>query len=87
MKIFIYKTLIVLIAFFILFEITINSTIKQINRKVDSYTNPAGRYEIKETIIKEMKNAVEKDKYFTKEESETISKFIEKITNEIRDAR
>ena len=51
MKIFIYKTLIVLIAFFILFEITINSTIKQINRKIDNYTNPAGRYKIKETII------------------------------------
>ena len=29
MKIFIYKTLIVMVAFFILFEITVNSKIKQ----------------------------------------------------------
>ena len=32
-----YKTIIVMIAFFILFEITINSTIKQINKKIDIF--------------------------------------------------
>ena len=84
MKIFIYKTIIVMIAFFILFEITINSTIKQINKKIDTYTSPAGRHKAKETIISEMKSAIKKENYFTEEEREVISKFIKKITSEIK---
>jgi len=84
MKIFIYKTIIVMIAFFILFEITINSTIKQINKKIDTYTSPSGRHKAKETIISEMKSAIKKENYFTEEEREVISKFIKKITSEIK---
>jgi len=84
MKIFIYKTIIVMIAFFILFEITINSTIKQINKKIDNYTSPSGRHKAKETIINEMKSAIKKENYFTEEEREVISKFIKKITSEIQ---
>ena len=84
MKIFIYKTIIVMIAFFILFEITINSTIKQINKKIDTYTSSAGRHKAKETIISEMKSAIQKENYFTEEEREVISKFIKKITSEIK---
>ena len=84
MKIFIYKTIIAMIAFFILFEITINSTIKQINKKIDTYTSPAGRHKAKETIISEMKSAIKKENYFTEEEREVISKFIKKITSEIK---
>ena len=73
-----------MIAFFILFEITINSTIKQINKKIDTYTSPAGRHKAKETIISEMKSAIKKENYFTEEEREVISKFIKKITSEIK---
>ena len=73
-----------MIAFFILFEITINSTIKQINKKIDSYTSPSGRHKAKEKIIGEMKSAIKKENYFTEEEREVISKFIKKITSEIQ---
>ena len=87
MKIFIYKTIIVMIAFFILFEITINSTIKQINRKIDSYTSPVGRHKVKQTILKEMESAIKKENYFDAQERQIIYKFIEKITNEIQGAK
>ena len=83
MKIFIYKTIIVMIAFFILFEITINSTIKQINKKIDTYTSPAGRHKAKETIISEMKSAIKKENYFTEEERILISTFINKLKKEL----
>ena len=73
-----------MIAFFILFEITINSTIKQINRKIDSYTSPVGRLKAKEKIITEMKGSINKENYFTEEERKIIYEFIEKITSEIR---
>ena len=86
MKIFIYKTIIIVIAFFLLFEITINSKIKQINRKIDSYTSSTGREKIKETILKEMESAVDKENYFTQRERKTIYNFLNKITNEINNA-
>ena len=73
-----------MIALFILFEITINSNIKQINRKIDSYTSPAGILKAKEKIISEMKSSINKENYFTEEEGKIISEFIEKITSEIQ---
>ena len=72
-----------MIAFFILFEITINSTIKQINKKIDTYTSPSGRHKAKETIISEMKSAIKKENYFTEEERDLISRFIKKIKKEL----
>ena len=86
MKIFIYKTLIVMVAFFILFEITVNSKIKQINKKIDNYTSPMGREKIKATLFKEMQSAIKKENYFTAEEREVVSGFINKITNEIKNS-
>ena len=87
MKIFIYKTIIVAITFFILFEITINSKIKQINRTIDSYTSSAGREKIKETLLKEMESAANKENYLTDRERKIIGNFINKISNEINSSK
>ena len=75
-----------MVAFFILFEITVNSKIKQINKKIDNYTSQMGREKIKATLFKEMQSAIKKENYFTAEEREVISCFINKITNEIKNS-
>ena len=83
MKIFIYKILIIAVAILLVFEITIGSKIKEINRKIDNVIGAGGRYKVKEKLKTEMRKAINKENYFTQEERELISEFIKKIKNEI----
>lgn len=83
MKIFIYKLLISLVAFYILFELTIGTRIDYFTDLVNSFKNIDQRIIIKEKLKDEMRKAIKKDHYFTKEESYLISNFIKKLQNEL----
>ena len=83
MKIFIYKTLIVLISAYLLFELTVGNRIKQYENKIDSLSNKEERVKIIEKIKDEIKKANQKEKLFTDEEKELLSTFIYKIQNEL----
>jgi len=83
MKIFLVKTLIVIISVFILFQLTIGLQIKKVETQINSIKNPAQREIIKEKIKEEMQKGVEKENYFTEEERTLISKFLKKILIEL----
>ena len=84
MKIFIYKTSIVIISIYLLFQFTIGQALKNYESKVENLLyNKQGREQIVEKIKKEIKKANEKENLFTAEERELLSNFINKIQKEL----
>ena len=83
MKIFIYKLLISLFAVYLLFELTIGSKIKYFKNFINNLNDKDQRILIKEKLKSELRNAIEKENYFTDEEKYLISTFIQKLRDEL----
>jgi|TARA_B100001964_G_C14241472_1_gene605259 hypothetical protein len=83
MKIFIYKLLISIVAFYILFELTIGAQIKYFTNFINNLKSDDQRIIIKEKVKDELRKAVKKDRYFTVEESQLISSFLLKLQKEL----
>ena len=83
MKLFIYKTLFVVLCLYILFEFTINAQIRKFESKIENLTSKETLYLIEKKIREEMKSAVNKDKILSDEDAELLRKFFLKISNEI----
>jgi|TARA_B100001059_G_C17647504_1_gene482642 hypothetical protein len=87
MKQFIYKTIIIIIAVIVLFEFTIGNKISQIYEKVDVISTKEGRKDSVNKIRDEMKRAVEKERYLSKEDAKLINSFLNKIRKELAEAQ
>ena len=84
MKLFIYKTLIVIIASYLLFQFTIGQILKDYESKVENYLyNKQGRQEILNKIKDEIESANQKETIFSPKEREILSKFINKVRGEL----
>ena len=86
MRQFILKTFIIFVAVYILFQITLGYRINEFSSKIKSIANQQQRIEIKEKILNEMKKGTEKENLFSDEERVILSRFINKILNELREA-
>ena len=84
MKLFIYKSLIIIFFLNILFELTIGSRLDQLRDQITFINDQKKRIEIKEKILDEMEKGTEKENYFNDKEREVISNFINKILNELK---
>ena len=83
MKIFVVKTFIVELAFFIVFELTIGSKIKLVKENVIKFKEKSERVKIKEKIFKEIENANKKDRILSEGDREILSEFINKLQKEL----
>jgi hypothetical protein len=83
MKIFVVKTFIVALAFFIVFELTISSKIKMAQEKIIKFIQKSERVKIKEKIFKEIENANKKDQIFSENDRLILSEFFKKIQKEL----
>ena len=83
MKIYIYKLLIALFFFYVLFELTIGSRIDYFTNKINVFSDQQSRYEIKEKIKSEIRKGIKKENLFSEEEKILISDFIKKINKEL----
>ena len=84
MKIFIYKTLIVIFAAYLLLQFTVGLKIREYEKKLESLIyNKQTREKIIEKVKEEIKIANQKESLFTSEESELLSNFINKIQKEL----
>ncbi len=87
MKLFIYKTLIVAVTAFLLFQFTIGQKISSYESKIENILhNKQKREEILNKIKEEIRSANQKEKLFTEEERDLLSNFIKKIQNELDEA-
>ena len=83
MKLFLYKTLIVMFFIYIIFEITVGQRINKYEEKLDNLINERGREQIIIKIKDEIRRANEKENYFTPEDRKLLSTFIKKIQKEL----
>ena len=87
MKKFIYKTIIVIIAIVVIYEFTISKQIKQITEQSEILLSKEGRKEGIEKLREEIKKAIKKERYLSKEDAKLINEFIKKITIELNDGK
>ncbi len=85
MKQFIYKTIIVIIAIVVIYEFTISKQIKQITEQSEILLSKEGRKEGIEKLREEIKKAIKKERYLSKEDAKLINEFIQKIAIELND--
>ena len=85
MKQFIYKTIIVIIAIVVIYEFTISKQIKQITKQSGILLSKEGRKEGIEKLREEIKKAIKKERYLSKEDAKLINEFIQKIAIELND--
>ena len=86
MKQFIYKAIIAVVAIILVYEFTIAKQIKQFTSQSDILFSKEGRKDGVQKIREELKKAVKKERYLSKEDAKLINQFIRKIRNELRES-
>ena len=83
MKIFVYKTIFVLVGIYVLYQFTFGIKIESYERYLKNFTNDQGREQIRNKIRDELKKANSKDQILAKEDKKLLKEFITKIQNEL----
>lgn len=83
MKQFIYKIVFVVMAIVITYELTISKQIKQFTSQSDILLSKEGRKDGMQKLRNEIKKAIKKDRYLSKEDALLINQFLEKIKSEL----
>ncbi len=77
---------VVVISIILVYEFTIGKKISQFGSKVDAITSKEGRKDSINKLRDEIKRAVKKERYLSKEDAKLIGEFINKIQKEIKEA-
>ena len=83
MKIFVYKTIFVLVGIYVLYQFTFGIKIESYERYLKNFTNDQGREQIRNKIRDELRKANSKDQILKKEDKKLLKEFITKIQNEL----
>ena len=86
MKNFIYKIIVVVIATILVYEFTIGKKISEFGSRIDGISSKEGRKETVNKLREEIKKAIKKERYLSKEDAQLIGEFIRKIQKEIRES-
>ena len=87
MKQFVYKMIIFIISVIIIYEFTIGKQISQFKDQTDFLSSKEGRKESIDKLREEIKKAVKKERYLSKEDAQLLKQFIDKITKEISQSK
>ena len=85
MRIFIYKSLFLIILIYILFQLTIGYTVKKIKGEIYNLKSKENIEFIKNKIRDEINVAIKKDKLLEDKDKKLINDFIKKIKKELQD--
>ena len=83
MKLFVYKTIFVLVGIYVLYQFTIGKKIDYYEYKFKHLTNDQGRELIRNKIRGELRKANSKDQILKIEDRKLLKEFITKIQNEL----
>ena len=79
MKIFVYKTLFVILCVFILFQFTIGAKIRNYESQIKNLTNDQGREDIRNKLREEIKKANKKDQILSTEDRKILKEWVHQI--------
>jgi len=86
MRQFIYKMVVIVLAIILVYEFTIGKKISQFGGKVEAVSSKEGRKETVNKLREEIRKAVKKERYLSKEDAKLINEFILKIQKELNEA-
>ena len=84
MKNFIYKIIVVVIATILVYEFTIGKKISEFGSRIDAVSSKEGRKDTVNKLREEIRKAIKKERYLSKEDAKLIGEFIRKVQKEIR---
>ena len=73
-----------LLQFFCLFQITIGTAVREVEKQLYSITSKENLENAKSKVREELKNAIQKDRYLSEEDAVLISDFMKKIKSELK---
>jgi hypothetical protein len=76
----------VVLSIILIYEFTIGKQISQFAGKVDAITSKEGRKDTVNKLREEIKRAVKKERYLSKEDAKLINEFILKIQKELNES-
>ena len=79
MRIFVYKTIFVILCVYLLYQITIGRKIQHFEHQIKSLTTDQRREMVRDKIREEKKKANNKEKILNDEDKELLKEFISKI--------
>ena len=83
MKTFVYKTLLIFVCLFVLFQFTIGAKIRQLNAEFEKIKSQENINYIKNKVRNELRNAISKENYLDPEDAKLINNFINKLKKEL----
>tara|TARA_B100000214_G_scaffold368017_1_gene338927 strand:- start:808 stop:1074 length:267 start_codon:yes stop_codon:yes gene_type:complete len=86
MKNFIYKTIVAIIAVILIYELTIAKQINKITSQSEMILSKEGRKDSVDKLREEIKKAINKERYLSKDDAILINQFIKKIRKELKDS-
>ena len=84
MKIIFYKSLITFVLVFIFYQLTIGAKVRDLESKINNISSKENIEYIKDKVREEMKNAINKDKYFEEQDAILLRNFLDKISSELK---
>tara|TARA_B100002049_G_scaffold69404_1_gene50592 strand:+ start:265 stop:510 length:246 start_codon:yes stop_codon:yes gene_type:complete len=79
--------LIFTLSIILIYEFTIGKQISQFSGRMDAVSSKEGRKESINKLREELKRAVKKDRYLSKEDAKLINEFLFKIQKELKEAQ
>lgn len=83
MRIFIYKTILIIFCLVIFYKLTIDNTISNLETKLNSIKSKENIEKFTNKIRKELTNGLNKERILSEEDARLINKILKKITSEI----
>lgn len=87
MKLFVYKSLVLISLLFILFHATVGYQIRNIEIKILNYFDKDKIIYLREKIKDEIAKGADKERILSQEDAKIINKFLNKISREINSAK
>ena len=87
MRQFIYKMLIVIVGIVLVYEFTIGKQIAQFKDRANILISKEGRRDGVNKLRNEIKKAINKERYLSKEDAVLLNRFINKINKELKEAQ
>ena len=79
--------LIFTLSIILIYEFTIGKQISQFSGRMDAVSSKEGRKESINKLREELKRAVKKERYLSKEDAKLINEFLFKIQKELKEAQ
>jgi hypothetical protein len=87
MRQFIYKVLVVIIGFVLVYEFTIGKQVALFKDRADMLISKEGRRDGVNKLRNEVKKAINKERYLSREDAILLNQFIDKIKKELEEAK